>query len=689
MPHCSYEGADRGAHECPSCCPPHSKPGRRILGSALLGALVVLAVGGAAGDSSSLIGGLWDPDRASIAQDTRAHLGMTQRGAVEVGGASASGSAILAFDTPVPVGGRAPGGIRREIAVAADGAIAVTTSDDNLTVSVVDHLATAANGSSAAVVSEVMLVAGRGTPSGAVRLLATDETGGVAIQDSGADITVSGSTDAPFTQGGGAVGADTLRVTVATDDVVTVDGSAGAAVQQGAGASTAATLRMALATDANVVDTELPAAAALGDATANPTVPAVGAFMQLWNGASWDRLPGTTANGADVDVTRMSALVAGTATIGSVEVLGLAANGTRPALRMEADGTVIISGTVTTTLGSSTAAIGSVQVINGAGGLAVNVQDGGNSLTVDNAALAVTGGGVEATALRVTVATDSTGVLSVDDNAGSLTVDTAQLPAALVGGRLDVVVGAALPAGANNIGDVDVLTLPALIAGTATVGSVQILGLAADGTRPAVRTATDGTVRVDPTGTTAQPVTDNAGSLTVDAPLATPVAVRIGDTVDTANVTAAGELNVLASAQPGVDLGDVTLTASTALIGSVHAPPALDYAFVTSASFLVQTAFTNFVTAGAEERNIVAAQGAGISIIVLDWIVTTQNAVTATFEDAAGGTARSLPVRLGSDGAGWTSDHPAAWFETGDNQGLDLDLSGTMTGACYVRYVTR
>lgn len=33
-----------------------------------------------------------------------------------------------------------------------------------------------------------------------------------------------------------------------------------------------------------------------------------------------------------------------------------------------------------------------------------------------------------------------------------------------------------------------------------------------------LRMAADGTVRVDPTGTTAQPVTDNAGSLTVDTP---------------------------------------------------------------------------------------------------------------------------------------------------------------------------
>jgi hypothetical protein len=77
----------------------------------------------------------------------------------------------------------------------------------------------------------------------------------------------------------------------------------------------------------------------------------------------------------------------------------------------------------------------------------LSVDDNGSSLTVDNAALSVTGGGVEATALRVTVASDSTGVLSVDDNGGSLTVDGT--------------VTANLAAGTNNIGDVDVLTVPA------------------------------------------------------------------------------------------------------------------------------------------------------------------------------------------------------------------------------------
>jgi len=76
------------------------------------------------------------------------------------------------------------------------------------------------------------------------------------------------------------------------------------------------------------------------------------------------------------------------------------------------------------------------------------------------------GGGTEAASLRVTVASDSTGVLSVDDNGASLTVD----------------VGTALPAGTNNIGDVDVLTLPALPAGTNNIGDVDIASALPAGT---------------------------------------------------------------------------------------------------------------------------------------------------------------------------------------------------------------
>jgi hypothetical protein len=78
-------------------------------------------------------------------------------------------------------------------------------------------------------------------------------------------------------------------------------------------------------------------------------------------------------------------------------------------------------------------------------------------------------------------------------------VDTPQLPAALVGGRLDVVVGAALPAGTNNIGDVDVLSVPAPL--STTGGGTEAAAL-----RVTVANDSTGVLSVD----------DNGGSLTVD-----------------------------------------------------------------------------------------------------------------------------------------------------------------------------
>lgn len=63
-----------------------------------------------------------------------------------------------------------------------------------------------------------------------------------------------------------------------------------------------------------------------------------------------------------------------------------------------------------------------VTIANDSTGL-VSVDDNGGSLTVDNATISVVGGGTEATAQRVTIASDSTGVLSVDDNGSTLSVD--------------------------------------------------------------------------------------------------------------------------------------------------------------------------------------------------------------------------------------------------------------------------
>jgi hypothetical protein len=81
------------------------------------------------------------------------------------------------------------------------------------------------------------------------------------------------------------------------------------------------------------VDTELPAAAALADNTANPTAPAVGAFGLVWDGATWDRMPGTAADGVTVnlaannDVTVTGSVTANAGTNLNTSALALESGG--------------------------------------------------------------------------------------------------------------------------------------------------------------------------------------------------------------------------------------------------------------------------------------------------------------------------------------------------------------------------
>lgn len=117
------------------------------------------------------------------------------------------------------------------------------------------------------------------------------------------------------------------------------------------------------------------------------------------------------------------------------------------------------------------------------------------------AADAPVGGGVESGVLRVTIASDSTGVLSVDDNGSSLTVDnggtfavqatlaaettkvigTVNIAAAQTVATVTTVsavtaISNALPAGTNNIGDVDIASIAA---GDNNIGNVDIVSLPA------------------------------------------------------------------------------------------------------------------------------------------------------------------------------------------------------------------
>lgn len=110
------------------------------------------------------------------------------------------------------------------------------------------------------------------------------------------DVTINNSTGASavnIQDGGNVISVDDGGSTLSIDDggsSITVDGTV----------SVSGTV---------TVDSELPAAAALADATVNPTAPAVGSFSHLFNGTTWDRMLGDTTNGLDVDVTRVSGSV--------------------------------------------------------------------------------------------------------------------------------------------------------------------------------------------------------------------------------------------------------------------------------------------------------------------------------------------------------------------------------------------
>lgn len=119
-------------------------------------------------------------------------------------------------------------------------------------------------------------------------------------------------------------------------------------------------------------------------------------------GVLYQRIKATHgADGSATDVSSASPM--------PVTLANTGANATPVVVDLGANNDVTITGTVAVTQSGTWDEVG--------------INDSGNSITVDNPTLSVVGGGAEATALRVTLASDSTGVLSVDDNGGSITVD--------------------------------------------------------------------------------------------------------------------------------------------------------------------------------------------------------------------------------------------------------------------------
>jgi hypothetical protein len=208
---------------------------------------------------------------------------------------------------------------------------------------------------------------------------------------------------------------------------------------------------------------------------------------------------------------------------------GVEANALRVTIASDSTGVVsvddngaalTIDGTVTAELAAGSNNIGDVDIASplGAGTEAaavrvtvatdstgvLSVDDNSSSLTVDNATISVVGGGVEATAQRVTIASDSTGVLSVDDNGGALTVDWAGTAPPIGAGLEATALRVTLATDSTGLVSVDDN------AGSLTVdnAALAVVGGGVEATALRVTLASDSTGLVS--------VDDNAGSLTVD-----------------------------------------------------------------------------------------------------------------------------------------------------------------------------
>lgn len=145
--------------------------------------------------------------------------------------------------------------------------------------------------------------------------------------------------------------------------------------------------------------------------------------------------------------------------------------------------------------------------------------------TLDATTAIAAGGGVEAGALRVTVASDSTGVLSVDDNGSTLSVDDGGSTISVDDGGSSLTVDGTVTANAGT-GFVSVQTEDAASAGGET--GTMILGVrndaaasktSADGDFSAIATDAAGRVGIADLGG-AISVDDNGSSLTVDGTVA-------------------------------------------------------------------------------------------------------------------------------------------------------------------------
>lgn len=317
----------------------------------------------------------------------------------------------------------------------------------------------------------------------------------------------------------------------------------------------------------------------------------------------------------------------------------------------------------TGTAGTANAGVLTVQGI--ASMTPVQIADNSGSITVDWAGTAPPiGAGVEATALRVTLATDSTGVVSVDDNGGSLTVDnggTFAVQATLAAGATTIAKAEDVASADADVGVPSMAVRKATPANTSgTDGDYEFLQMSAG------RLWTSATIDAAlPAGTNAigklssnTGVTIGAVEIAAAQTLATVTTVTTVTTCST--VTTVSTLTGSGVAHDGVDSGNphkIGMKATTSLSGLTLVANAdrtdlfagIDGVQITRPHCNLEdivTATPVAITDGSS-TSVISAQGAGIKVYIVEVIIANSSAsnVTVDLRDGTAGAVKAtFPV---------------------------------------------
>lgn len=338
------------------------------------------------------------------------------------------------------------------------------------------------------------------------------------------------------------------------------------------------------------------------------------------------------ANVAGFNKFRISALAAVTGTA----AVSLQVSSGAGAVALDAPlpaGTAVI-GHVIADSGSTTAVTGNVTVVQGTGTNLHTVIDSGTVSTITN-------------------------VVHVDDNSGSLTVDAPVGTPAFVRLSDGSSAIATLPVSLASVPS-HAVTNAGTFAVQATVvdGGSVTLGSKADAKSTATDTTSITLMQVAKQISASVQVSATAAGLTDKSQF-----TKITDGTDTALVTAAGEQNVLATAQPGVDIGDVTINnasgGSAVNIQDGGNSITVDGTVTVAASVDV-TATGNITTQNLNANSGTATAGSTVATAALNSESTVSIQVTGVYTGA-------LTPQATVDGSNWVNLASTALIDMGSN----------------------